>query len=257
MALPLSNLLLESLPPEVKATLFPKLESVGLPVGTVLYEAEEMPRHVHFLTSGIASILTTMEGGDAVEVGLTGREGFAEKIHVLGPQTGMVRCFMQVDGTGLRMDFKQFQAEFFSSPALLRAVLRYVQFDALALAQLGACNRLHEVEERLARWLLMVHDRVGEPELRLTQEFLGEMLGVRRSTVNLAANNLQRSGVIQYRHGRITIENRELLESVACECYPHVGKLFQKLYKDPGLGSPQQLRDPRKHRGRAIQGADQ
>jgi CRP-like cAMP-binding protein len=225
------NLLLDSLSDESKSALMGQFEHVELPLRTVLFDTDETPRFVHFMTSGIASMVTTMEGGEAVEVGLTGYEGFAEKNHVLGPQKGSVRCFMQIPGSAFRMKFQKFQTEFFQRPDLLRAVLRYVQHDSLVLCQLGACNRLHEVEARLARWLLMVQDRVGGTEIRLTQEFLGEMLGARRSSVNLAAGSLQRSGVIGYSRGKIYIESRETLEDVACECYPIISKLFHNLYK--------------------------
>ena len=231
MGLPVSNLLLQSLPPELNAALSKHLEPVTLPLKTVLFEEDARPRYVHLMTSGIASIVTMMEGGEAVEVGLTGREGFPEKLHVLGPQAGPSRCFVQVPGTALRMEFGRFQAAFLETPTLLTAALKFVQHEGLVLAQLAACNRLHEVEARLARWLLMVQDRVGEPQMTLTQEFLGFMLGVRRSSVNLAANNLQRAGVITYSRGRIHVENRESLESVACECYPIISRLYQNLYK--------------------------
>jgi CRP-like cAMP-binding protein len=225
------NLLLESLPTETKSALMGRFEYVQLPLRTMLVRPEETPRYVHFLTAGICSAVTTMESGEAVEVGLTGHEGFAEKTHILGPQAGAVQCFMQIPGAAFRMGYKQFQAEFLGNPDLLRAVLRCAQHDAIVLAQLGACNRVHEVEARLARWLLMVHDRVGGTEIRLTQEFLGEMLGARRSSVNLAAGSLQRSGIIGYSRGKIHIDSREALESVACECYPIIAKLFHSLYK--------------------------
>ena len=228
---PQTNLLLEALPPEAKPTLMSQLEAVTLPVNTVLFEAGVFPRYAHFVTSGIASVVTSMSGGDAVEVGLVGREGFAEKFHLLGPEVGEVRCFIQVAGTALRMDFKRFEKEFVQNAALHRLVLRNIQYDAMILAQLGACNRLHEVEERLARWLLMVQDRTGESDLKLTQEFLGEMLGARRSTVNLALGSLQRSGLIESRRSHICIESRDALAGIACECYPILLKGFQNLYK--------------------------
>jgi CRP-like cAMP-binding protein len=129
------------------------------------------------------------------------------------------------------MNFKRFEQMFFEDSVLHRAVLRLVQYEALVLAQLGACNRLHEVEERLARWLLMVSDRTGESEVRLTQEFIGEMLGARRSTVNIAAGTLHTSGLIEFRRSHIKIESREKLEGAACECYPIIRKLMQDMYK--------------------------
>ena len=228
---PPGNLLLASLPADLRSSIIARCEHVELPVHAMLFDAVGHPRHVHFMTSGVASTVTMMQGGEAVEVGLTGREGIAEKYHLLGPQIGVTRCFMQIAGTGFRMSFKPFQAEFLQSTPLLQAVHRYIQHDALVLAQLGACNRLHEVEERLARWLLMVYDRIETDEIKLTQEFLGEMLGARRSSVNLAAGSLQRSGYITYSHGKIHIQNRDALEEVACECYPTISKLFRNMYK--------------------------
>ncbi len=227
----LSNLLIETLPPAVRAVLFPYLEAVPLPVGTVLYEPEDAPRHVHFITSGMASIVATMSNGDAVEVGVISREGMPEALHLLGPANGSTRCFMQIAGTGLRMEFKAFEQHFHRDETVRRLVLRYAQYQSQMLSQLAACNRLHEGEERLARWLLMVHDRLDSPDIPLTQEFLAYMIGTRRSTLTLMAGILQRSGLIQYRRGDVRILDRESLESTACECYPITRRLFQELYK--------------------------
>jgi CRP-like cAMP-binding protein len=231
MAYSQTNLLLDALPAHEKSEILKELEPVSMPVRYVLFEAETPPRYAHFVTSGIASVVTTLSGGDAVEVGLVGREGLAEKTHLLGPQLGMTRCFMQVGGTGLRMNFKRLQQRFLESPSLQTAIHRLIQYEVLSLAQLSACNRLHEVEERLARWLLMCADRLGEPEIRLTQEFMAQMLGARRSTVNIAAGTLQRAGVIDYKRSYIRIENRERMEDVACECYQIVKKLSGDMYK--------------------------
>jgi CRP-like cAMP-binding protein len=189
-----------------------------------------MPRYVHFITSGMASIVTEMSQGDGVEVGIAGREDLPQSLHLLGPATGQSRCFMQVEGTGLRMDFRQFQHEFQTSDTVRRLVLRHVQYEALMTAQMAACNRLHSVDERLARWLLMVAVRIGSDELRLTQEFLGNMLGARRATVTLAAGALMRSGLIDYRRGYIRLLNREALEDTACECFAVTQRLLQGIY---------------------------
>lgn len=140
---------------------------------------------------------------------------------------------MQVDGTGMRIRFKQLQQDFMAVPELHARVLQNVQYEALTLAQLSACNRLHEVEERLARWLLMVADRIGSHTLPLTQEFLGEMLGTRRSTVTVSAGTLQRAGLIEYRRGHVRILDRDSLEEAACECYRIVQRLHRNLYSDP------------------------
>lgn len=196
-----------------------------------MFEVGEAPRYAHFITSGIASLVNTLPGGEAVEIGLAGREGIPEALHILGPQTGDTRCFMQVEGTALRMEFKRFREIFERDSRVRECVLRYVQYESLITAQLAACNRLHEVEERLARWLLMVCDRIGSANMQLTQEFLAEMIGARRSTVTIAAGALQRSGIIEYKRGKIRVVDRESLEDIACECYPTTKRLFEELYR--------------------------
>ena len=214
-----TNLLLAMYPGSSRSSLMRAMEPVALPVRTVLYEPERTPNYVHFITSGMASIVTNMTDGEVAEVGLVGREGMAEGLHLLGPALVQTSCFMQIAGTGLRMKFSDFEHQFVHSEQILRPTLRFVQYQSLVLGQVAACNRLHEVEERLSRWLLMVADRVAEPELRLTQEFLAQMLGSRRSTVTLVAGALQRSGLIDYSRGHVRILDRPGLENLACECY--------------------------------------
>ena len=190
-----------------------------------------MPRYAHFLLSGIASIVTSMQDGGAIEVSLLGNEGFPECLHVLGPQFGTMSCFMQISGQALRMELGQLRTTMQGNPALLKAVHGLVQSQALALAQMGACNRLHDATERLARWLLMVYDRVGQAELRTTQEALAAMIGSRRPTVSLAMGVLQDSGWLDYSRGRIVIQNPESLANLACECYAPMRRLYQNLYR--------------------------
>ena len=192
MAHPQTNTFLNALAEGLKASILPHCEAVPLPANTVLFDAQYPPRFVHFPTSGVASVVTQLADGGAVEVGLVGREGVAESLHLLGPQTGPTRCFMQIPGTGLRVRFKTFEQQFIQEPALRRLVLRYVQYSTLVVSQIAACNRLHPVEERLARWLLMAQDKIGGPHVELTQEFIAQMLGSRRSTVTVAAGMLQR-----------------------------------------------------------------
>lgn len=214
-----TNLLLTMLPFEQRAQLLRLLEPIAMPVPTVIFEPERTPHYAHFLTSGLASIVTYMKEGEAAEVGLVGHEGVPEALHLLGPALVQTNCFMQVAGTGLRMRFKDLEALFQRDEALRRALLRFVQFQNVVIGQIAACNRLHEIEERLARWLLMVSDRIESPDLHLTQEFLSQMLGARRSTVTLVAGSLQRSGMIEYSRGDVRILDREGLESTSCECY--------------------------------------
>ncbi len=193
-----------------------------------------VPDYAHFMTSGMTSMVAFMSDGAGAEVGIVGSEGIVEGFHVLSPATvGSVqtRGFVQVAGTALRMRFTELRREFLTAEPLRSLVLGFVQSQASLLGQMAACNRLHEVEERLARWLLMVQDRTGDNMLPLTQEFLAQMLGTRRSSVTLAASSLQRAGLIEYHRGQVRVLNRELLEEAACECYPVTRKLFTSLYK--------------------------
>lgn len=193
-----TNAILESLPPEQKQRFLKLAEPVVLPIRKSLYKPDQPPRYVHFLTSGIASVVTSMVNGDSVEVGLNGHEGLPESLHLLGSEVGTSECFIQVHATALRMDFRRFAEEFFPLDAFRRPVLRNLQYQILLIGQICACNRLHDVEERLARWLLMVADRYESARFPLTQEFLAEMIGSRRSTVTITAGLLRRSGLIDY-----------------------------------------------------------
>jgi CRP-like cAMP-binding protein len=221
---PLSNSILNALPSQLNG-FRSKLTAVPLPVGMAIYEAHEVPRFAHFLTSGIASVVTTMQDGGSVETGMWAREGMAECMHLSGSDRVPSRCFMQMAGTALRMPFADLEHEFETLQPLREGIQHSIQVQALILGQLVACNRLHEVEARLARWILMLQDRVQEDVLLITQEFLAEMLGSRRTTVTMAAGALQRIGMIEYQRGRVHILDRERLEGAACECYPVIRKL--------------------------------
>ena len=220
-----SNLLLDSLPPSQRKSLLARMEPVSFPTGTVLYRTGEQPEYAHFMTSGIASIVTFMTDGAGAEVGLIGREGVVEGINLLGSASPPTTAFIQVEGAALRIPFADLQKEMFSTSALLRRILEFVQSHGFILSQLAACNGLHEIDERLARWLLRVQDRVGSDQFYLTQEFLSEMLGIRRTSVSAAASKLQKSGLIAYRRGHIRVLKRVGLEDAACECYPIVRDL--------------------------------
>jgi CRP-like cAMP-binding protein len=222
-----SNLILNNLPPQL--SFLSRLTAIPLPVGTALYEAHEVPKFAHFLTSGIASVVTTMKDGGIAETGMWAREGLAECMHLAGSDRVPSRCFMQMGGSALRMPYADLEHQFESLLVLRAGIQRSIQTQALILGQLVACNRLHEVEERLARWLLMLQDRIQEDVLLITQEFLAEMLGSRRTTVTLAAGALQRIGLIEYQRGRVHILDRQRLESAACECYPVIRKLSNAL----------------------------
>ncbi len=224
-----TNGFLDRLSPELRQSLLTRLEPVALPLRTGIYSPGASPKHIHFITSGFASVVTTMLNGDSIEVGLVGREGVPEVLHLIGPTPAIAECFIQLAGTALRMDFKAFEQEFFPLDPVRRLVLEQVQYTALTMGQIAACNRLHEVEERLARWLLMVADRIGQDHFYLTQEFLSEMIGSRRSTVTITAGTLKRANLIDYNRGQIRILDRPALEDVACECYPITQRLLHSL----------------------------
>jgi CRP-like cAMP-binding protein len=225
-----SNLLLASLSPKYRASLLSRMRAVPLPAREVLYEPDETPKFAHFLTGGIASIVGTMSSGASAEVGIWGKEGMVECFHLLGNARIPTRCFIQVEGAALRMPFKDLQKEFRESDEMRECVLQSVQSQGAILGQLAACNRLHEAEERLARWFLMVRDRMEADNFYLTQEFLAIMLGSRRTTVTAAAGALQRKGLIRYSRGRIHIVDTAGLEREACECYATVRQIYQNFH---------------------------
>ena len=225
-----SNLLLAALSPGYRASLLARMRTVTLAPREILYEADEAPKYAHFLTSGVASIVISMSNGASTEVGIWGREGLVESFHLLGDSRIPNRCIVQMESTALRMPFKELQKEFQECQELRDCVLQGVQSQGAILGQLAGCNRLHEAEARLARWLLMVRDRTESETFLLTQEFLAIMLGARRTTVTAAAGALQRKGLIKYSRGRIHISNPESLENVACECYATVRELYGSYY---------------------------
>jgi CRP-like cAMP-binding protein len=230
VAYPLSNVLIDALPEDSRKRLLANLKRTPIPVRTSIYEPGDMPRYVHFLTSGIASIVTPMENGDTTEVGTVGREGFPQGLHLMGSSLVPTRCFMQIAGTALRTDFSSFEKLFNSDEWLRRAVMNYAQYQSLLLGQIAGCNRLHDVEARLARWLLMIQDRTATTLLKLTQEFLGQMIGSQRTTVSSVAGALQARGIIEYRRGNVKVLDRTGLENTACECYPITRRLLEGLY---------------------------
>jgi CRP-like cAMP-binding protein len=216
---PIENRLLAGLSPEDLAALIQHLEPVTLPKKHVLYEVGAPLDHVYFLEDGLASVLTTMEDGASSEVGMVGPEGLVGVSALLGGRVSAQHVVMQLPGRGHHIAAKRCKSVFDNSAGVRRVVLRFIE-DLLNLSsQTAGCNRLHTVEQRSARWLLMASDRIGSNLLLLTQEFLAAMLGVRRSGVSEAMSELQRSGLVRYRRGEITIIDRAGLEETACECY--------------------------------------
>ena len=223
------NRLLASLPaPEIKR-LAPHLVPVTLEVNQTLHDAGQTVDTVYFLEQGICSIVASMESGNTIEVGITGRDGLVGTSAILGTGLAMNRSYMQLAGHGFRVKAKVLKEQAESSPELRSCLLRGVQALLVQTAQTAACNRVHEVEERLARWLLMCHDRMQADYLAVTHEFLGMMLGTRRTSVTVAAGILQKAGLIAYSRGHVTIENRIGLNDVACECYQVVHQEYVRL----------------------------
>jgi CRP-like cAMP-binding protein len=199
--------------------LFAKLEFVNLPVTTILNETGEPIAFGYFINDGLASVLSVMEDGKSVEVGLIGLEGFVGLPLASGLSTSPTRTIMQVGGNGFRISAKDLGAAFEECGPLKTSLFRYSHELTMQATQIAACNRLHEVDERLARWLLMSQDRLGGDIVPLTQDFLAHMLGTRRASVTVAAGILQKAGLITYARGVVKIENRSLLIDATCECY--------------------------------------
>jgi CRP-like cAMP-binding protein len=212
------NRVLDALPAEERKRLLPCLSAVSLGMKDVLFEPGETVDAVHFPLGGVISLVTSLHDGQVVEVATIGNEGIVGVPMVRGGSLA-VRALSQVPGRTLRMQDTVFQNEF-AHPGPFRDIIEnYLQALFGQIAQAAACNRLHTNEERLSRWLLMSHDRVGSDMFPITHEFLAQMLGSRRATVTLSAGVLQAAGLIGYHRGRVTIIDRPGLEAVSCECY--------------------------------------
>ena len=214
-----NNRLLASLPRKSYKELLPGLAEVSLVFGDVLYEPGARIRDVYFPQKSVVSLLTVVDGRDAIEVGLVGREGMVGLPLALGVDVSPVRALVQGAGAAMQMSAAGFRKAFDASPALQRGLHRYTHGLMAQITQTAACNRFHRVEARLARWLLMTRDRVASAQFRLTQEFLSHMLGVRRVGVTEAASGLQKRKLIEYSRGNILILDHAGLEAAACSCY--------------------------------------
>jgi CRP-like cAMP-binding protein len=220
---PVRNELLATLPRAAYLRLLPHLESVALPLGAGLYNSGEIIEHVYFPEDALVSLVTHMSDGATVEVGLIGRDGMVGIPVLLGDDIAFEAAVVQIAGSALRMPSAAFKdAIQWGRSQLLTCLLLYTRVLMKQVAQTAACNGRHTVEKRLARWLLMCHDRSGSDELALTQEFISDILGVRRAGVSSASIVLQQEGFIRYSRGTITILKREGLEAFACECYAAV-----------------------------------
>jgi CRP-like cAMP-binding protein len=216
---PVANSLLAALPRREYQRLLTNLEPVTLTFGEVLYEPGKPIRHVYFPTDSLVSLLTLVKGHMALEIGLVGREGMLGIPVALGINDSPVRALVQGTGTALRMTSAHFRSEYGTCGRLHEELNRYIHERIVQITQTAACNRFHAVEGRLARWLLMTRDRMGTDHFRLTQELLGNMLGVLRVAVTKAAGGLQRRKLISYSRGNISILDGNGLEAAACRCY--------------------------------------
>jgi CRP-like cAMP-binding protein len=213
------NRLLAALPPDTLAALRPRLEPVELALRQILHEPAKPITSIYFPETGWISMLAYMEDGDAAEVGLIGYEGFVGLPVLLGSNSDDLEGMVQCQGTALRMDAQAFREELDRLPAFRPLLLRYALVHHGQVARTAACNGRHQIEQRLARWLLMAHDRAKGDEYPMTHEFLSMMLGVRRAGITVAAGLLQKAGFIRYERGHIQVTDRAGLESVSCECY--------------------------------------
>ncbi len=211
---------------------FPQLEHVSLTKGEVIYEPNDEIEYVYFPETAVFSMLTTMEVGDTVEVGPVGDEGMVGLSIYFGESVSPTRVIVHVAGSAMRLRADALRKELYvERSAMPRLLLRYTQMLLAMTGQALACNKLHSLEQQLARWLLLMSDYVGD-ELRLTHELIALTLGVRRASVTVAANEFKTAGAIDYQRGHIQIADRQGLEAIACECYPAIKDEYDRLYAD-------------------------
>jgi CRP-like cAMP-binding protein len=231
------NFLLCSLPPAERELVLPNLEPVIFSLGKTVYEPGEHVDYCYFPTSSVVSLLYTMEDGSTAEMGLVGNDGVTGVAVILGGESTCSRAVVAVAGDAFRLPAKRLQQEFEHCGPLQQLLLRYIQALITQVSQTAVCNRLHSVEQRLCRWLLLCHDRKNRSDLLMTQELIANMLGGRRESVTVAAGHLQDAGLIHYCRGRISILDRGGLESNACECYriveDEVDRLFGRKRESP------------------------
>jgi CRP-like cAMP-binding protein len=225
---PGENRLLVALPRDEYDRLLPHLDKVSLALRDILYEANGSIAHVYFPLIGVVS-LVIMESGFTLEVGIIGNEGMVGTPVFLGSDHSPTKAIVQIPGEALRMDAKVFQKEMRRGGPLHGLVQRYTQGMINQISQSIVCNHRHSVKKRMCRWLMMSHNRAGADEFPLTHEFLAQMLGVCRPTVTAVAGTLQKTGLINYHRGRITILDRKGLEAACCECYEVVAKELDRL----------------------------
>ena len=226
---PRDNHLLAALPPAERERLLAHLQFVPMPLGKVLYESGDTLRHVYFPTDSIVSLLYVLENGASAEISVVGNDGLIGIALFMGGETTPSRAIVQSAGYAYRMIGQQLKDEFHRNGVMQILLLRYTQALITQMAQTAVCNRHHSVDQQLCRWLLLSLDRLRSNQLKMTQELIANMLGVRREGVTEAAGKLQKQGVIIYSRGQITVLDRPRLEELSCECYGVVKKETDRL----------------------------
>ena len=227
---PRRNRLLELLPPADYKRIFPRLKLVPLEHHQILFQARAVVKHVYFPVRGVASYLTVMESGAAIEVGSVGYEGVIGASAALVAPNSPHQVIIQVPGEGLRIEARVLVEEVGGSEQFRKLLARYEAAFLAQISQSVACNGLHQVGKRCCRWLLITHDRIDGDDMPLTHEFLGMMLGVRRASVTEVLGDLRDRGLIKYSRGVITVLDRKGLEAAACECYGVVEEEYDRLF---------------------------
>jgi CRP-like cAMP-binding protein len=223
------NRLLDALPGEEFERLRPDLEPVSLGLKDVLIEPDAPIGHVWFPVNSVCSVVATMADGQQVEVGTIGNEGMVGLPVFLGRNSVPLSTFCQVPGEAVKMRSEVLRIEVNPGDKLHNLLQRFTEATFIFVSQSSACNRLHSVEQRASRWLLHTHDRLGSDEFLLTQEFLAQMLGVRRASVSKVASELQREGLVSYSRGKVTVTDWTGLEGKSCECYAVIREEFDRL----------------------------
>jgi len=224
-----ANQLLAALPIDIQQRVAARGEVVPLPHKSVLIVPDTPIEYAYFPRSGCISLVTVMADGSTVEIGTIGWEGMCGVSLIHGFSSVPAKAIIQVPGDALRIATEELATMVQEEESLRSVLLRYAQLWANTIGRNGSCNAVHSVEERCARWLLMTHDRVPDNVLPLTQEFLAVMLGVRRASVTIAASSLQQAGLINYKHGKIVVLDRDGLEGAACECYEAIRRDSERL----------------------------
>jgi CRP-like cAMP-binding protein len=226
---PRSNHVLDALPEEEAARLFPQLKLVELPLGMSVYESGDVQRFMYFPTDSIVSLLYVLENGASAEIAIVGNEGVVGVSLFMGGETTPSRAIVQSAGFAYRLGSRAIKEEFERDGHMRHLLLRYTQALITQMAQTAVCNRHHSVDQQLCRWLLLSIDRLSGMHLNMTQELISNMLGVRREGVTTAARKLQKLGVISYSRGSIEVLDRPKLETLACECYAVVKRETDRL----------------------------